>query len=454
MGLTSVGLGSGLDINGIVSALVGSERDPKVAEFNSKEGEITSEISALGSLKSALSTFQDSLDFLSKAESFESNQTSLSQRDYLSATVDDTAVAGSYNISVEQLAESQKVGTIAVADVTAALDEGTLNFAVDGEDFDIEVTTEDTLQTLVAKINDSEDNIGVTATIVNSDAGAQLVLTSDETGIANNITVTATDTGAGTVLADTFAMTELQEAKDSIIYVDGLKLTSSSNEITNAIDGVTLNLKDADVAETTKLTVSKNTGAVETAIGEFVGAYNEMMETIGGLTSYNADTEQAAVLQGDALPRGIQSQIRNVISSAFSTSSGNLSLASLGVTTTRSGTLEIDDDILQDALKNDMSDIKDMFSAENSGFVAKMTGYLDAYTETGGVIDSRDSALDGRLDRLNSDRESFALKMSALEARLYKQYNQMDLIVGQLTSQSADLQARLDSLPGVVRKEN
>ena len=251
MGLTSVGLGSGLDINGIVSALVNSEQAPKVAQFDAKEGTINSEISALGFLKSALSEFQDSLSFLSKADSFDSQVVKLSKSTYLSSTVTNDAVSGSYSIAVEELAQSQKVGSLAVSDVKAPLAEGSLNFAVDGDSFDIAVSDEDTLQTLVTKINAAKDNVGVTATIVNSDDGAKLVLTSNKTGTANNITVSATDAGAGTVLADTFAMTELQPAKDSIIYVDGLKLTSSSNTIEGAIDGVTLNLKEADIDKLT-----------------------------------------------------------------------------------------------------------------------------------------------------------------------------------------------------------
>ncbi|WP_351011337.1 flagellar filament capping protein FliD [Shewanella sp. S1-58-MNA-CIBAN-0166] len=454
MGLTSVGLGSGLDINGIVSALVTSEQAPKVAQFNTKEGAINAEISALGSLKSSLSEFKSSLSFLSKTDSFDSQSVSLSKSTYLSATVSNNAVSGSYNVAVEQLAVSQKVGSAAVSDVTAALDEGSLNFAVDGNSFDVAVTAEDTLQTLVAKINADENNVGITATIVNSDDGAKLVLTSNKTGTANNVIVSATDTGSGTVLADTFAMTELQPAKDSIIYIDGLKLTSSSNTVEGAIDGVILNLKDADIDKPTTLTVAQNTNSIKSGIKSFVEAFNAVSKTITGLTSYNAATETAAVLQGDSLPRGIQSQLRGVISSAFSTSDGNLSLASIGITTTRSGTLEIDDDILTAALKNNVTGIKEMFTAEDTGVAAKLDGYLDSYVGTGSIIDSRDSSLDGNLERLSDQREVFARKMAAFEARLFKQYNYMDLIVGQLSTQSSDLQSRLDSLPGLVSQNN
>lgn len=447
MALTSVGLGSGLDINGIVSALVKSESDPKVAKFDVQEGAISAEISALGTLKSSLSEFQDSLKFLADPESFDSNSISLSTKDYLTATIDETAVNGSYSLKVDQLAVSQKVGSSAVT----ALDTGTLNFAVAGENFDVDVTAEDTLESLVAKINNSEDNVGVTATIVTSDAGAQLVLTSNETGTANNITVTAIDTGAGTVLADTFAMSELQTAKDSIIYIDGLKLTSSSNKIEGAISGVTLELKDADIDKTTTLKVEKDTKSLKSGIESFVKAFNALSKTLTDLTSYDADTKKAAVLQGDALPRSIQSQLRGALSSVYDTESGSLSLAALGITTQRDGSLAIDDDVLDAALSDNLDNMKEMFTNETTGVMAKLDGKLDPYVNTGGIIDGRDTSLDGRLDRLTDQREDFALKMQSLTARLYKQYNKMDALIGSLNSQSNDIKARLDSLPGLVR---
>ncbi|MBE7213864.1 flagellar filament capping protein FliD [Shewanella benthica] len=447
MALTSVGLGSGLDINGIVSALVKTENDPKVAKFDVQEGAISAEISALGTLKSSLSEFQDSLKFLADPESFESNSISLSTKDYLTATIDETAVNGSYSLKVDQLAVSQKVGSAAVT----ALDTGTLNFAVAGENFDVDVTAEDTLESLVAKINNSEDNVGVTATIVTSDAGAQLVLTSNETGTTNNITVTAIDTGAGTVLADTFAMSELQTAKDSIIYIDGLKLTSSSNKIEGAISGVTLELKDADIDKTTTLKVEKDTKSLKSGIESFVKAFNALSKTLADLTSYDAETKKAAVLQGDALPRSIQSQLRGALSSVYATESGSLSLAALGITTQRDGSLAIDDDVLDAALSDNLDNMKEMFTNETTGVMAKLDGKLDPYVNTGGIIDGRDTSLDGRLDRLTDQREDFALKMQSLTARLYKQYNKMDALIGSLNSQSNDIKARLDSLPGLVR---
>ncbi|MCL1125458.1 flagellar filament capping protein FliD [Shewanella surugensis] len=450
MPITSVGIGSGMDINGIVSALVGAESAPKTAKFDVDEGQYNAHISAVGSLKSALSEFQTALEDLTDSDTFLTQKSSLSKSTYLSASVDETAVSGSYQLKVSQLAESQKIGTASVSDSTAALGEGNINIDVNGESFDIEVAADDSLESVMNKINDSGDNTGVTATIINGDNGPQLIMTSTETGLDNQIVVTGSDTDAGTGISDTFIMTELSAAKDAIMSIDGIEVTSSSNTVENAITGVTFTLKEADVDETTVLTIDPNTSGVKSKVNTFVESYNALMTTISGLSGYNAETEQAGILQGDALPRSLQSQLRGLMSSGYETPSGSLTLASIGVTTTLDGTLEVNDDLLDSALEDGLADISALFSTEDTGLASKMDSFADNYVQAGGILDSRDETLDNQLIRLEDTRAQFALKMAAYESRLFKQYNAMDLIVGNLNAQSSQLQERLDSLPGVV----
>ncbi|MGL4899620.1 MAG: flagellar filament capping protein FliD, partial [Shewanella sp.] len=292
MGLTANGLGSGLDINGIVSALVNAEKAPKEAQFNVQEGKLNTQISALGALKSAISEFTDKLKPLSDPNTFNGFTSKLSSSDFLKVKTTSDAVAGSYNISVKQLAQSQKLGSAAVADADAAIGAGTLSFSVNGESFDIEVGAEDSLKDIVKKINGSDSNVGVTATIVNGDAGPQLVLTSDKTGEDNTITVTAS-ADSSSALADTFTMTELQPPKNAIVTVDGVTITSNSNEIENAISGVNLTLTAADVDKTTTLTISPNTDGAKKAVTEFVDAYNSLMKTVQNMSGYDPETKKA-----------------------------------------------------------------------------------------------------------------------------------------------------------------
>jgi flagellar hook-associated protein 2 len=455
MGLTSVGIGSGIDIGGIVTALVNAESAGKIARFDVNEGKINAQISGIGSLKSAMSEFNSKLKTLTESATFGSQKVAVSTKDYLSATVDKTAVSGSYQVKVEQLAQSQKVGSAVVANNATAIGTGSLSIAVgSGDSFSVDVEGTDTLTEIMNKINGSDDNSDVTATIINGELGPQLVLSAKNTGLDNTISVTATDSDGNTGLADTFAMTEVTPAKNAIAYIDGVKVVSQKNSISEAITGVSLTLTAADIDKTTTLTVSKDTAKTKAAIEGFVTAYNSVMTTIKDLTGYNADTEQAGILQGDALPRSIQSQMRNMLSSQYSTSDGDKMLATLGVTTTREGLLEVDSTKLTDVISNDKGTIAEMFSAENTGLASKMSSLLDSYIKTGGVMDSRDSSLDEQLSRIADSREQLNTRMAAYSDRLYKQYNAMDLVVANLNSSASDLQSRLDSLPGVVRNNN
>ena len=452
--LTANGLGSGLDIASIVSALVNAEKAPKTAALDSDQAAITAKVSAIGSLKSAISGFLDKLSPLSETDTFGGYKASLSNSDYLTASASTDAVAGSYKLVVQQLAESQKLGSTAVTDATAAIGSGSLGFTVNGNSFSVDVASTDSLQDIVKNINAATDNVGVTATIVNSDNGAQLVLTSNETGVDNQIQVTATD-DSGTALADTFTMTELQAAKDSIISVDGLVVTSDSNTVDDAITGVTLNLTDADASKSTTLTIAQNTATPKSAISDFVDAYNSMMTTVANLSSYNTDTSTAAVLLGDATIRSIQSQFRTALSSMFSTGDGNsTALTNLGISTTRDGTLEIDDTKLTAALESNPSQVSAFFTTDDTGFAAKLQSIGEAYTQTGGILDSRNDSLNNQLDRISDQRDQLDLKMQAYSDRLTKQYNAMDLMVGELNSQSSMISDRLSSLPGLVSSNN
>ncbi|ASJ97371.1 flagellar filament capping protein FliD [Shewanella marisflavi] len=455
MGLTAVGIGSGIDIGGIVSALVNAESASKIAKFDVNEGKLNAQISGIGALKSAMSEFNSKLESLTKAETFGSQKVVTSTKDYLSASVDKSAVSGVYQVQVEQLAQSQKVGTAVVADDTSPIGEGSLSISVgSGTAFNIDVSDTDSLTNIMEKINTAEDNTDVTATIIHGELGPQLVLGSKKTGEDNSISVTATDTGVGTGLSDTFTMSELTPAKNAIVHIDGVKVVSQTNSIDDAITGVSLTLTDADIAKTTTLTVSQDTAKTKGAIEGFVESYNALMTTIQDLTGYDADTKQAGILQGDALPRSIQSQLRGMVSSGVDTSDGMQMLANFGVKTTREGLLEIDSDKLKDSIENNQSAIAELFSTEETGLAHKMSNLVDTYVKSGGIIDGRDNSLDEQLSRIADSREQLNRRMAAYEDRLYKQFNAMDLVVANLNSQSNMLISRLDSLPGVVKQNN
>ena len=454
MALTATGIGSGLDINTIVGVLVDAEKIPKEAIFDKTEKTIESKVSAIGTLKSKLSTFQDALEKLSDPNALNIRKVSTGDNSYFTATADKNAQSGSYQIQVEQLASVHKVAGVNVADPAAAVGQGSLDLSVNGKAFSVAIEAGDSLEDIAKKVNESADNSGVTATIIKSDAGSRLVFSSDESGTDNQVNVTATDT-VGSGLSDMFGagnLTELQAAQNSIVHIDGQKVTSQSNDIENAITGVTLSLTEADLGKTSTLKIEQDDEAVKENIKGFVDAYNTLIDSISDLSSYDVDKKEAAALQGDSMIRSIESQLRNTISNRVSVDGESIALYDIGIETDRYGKMSIDDTKLDKVIAEDMGSIENLFASPDSGIANRLDTLVDSYVKTGGMIDSRNNALTGDKQRLEDQRESFTRKMDLLQARLFKQFNAMDLVVGQLNQQSSSLADRLNSLPGVVSK--
>jgi flagellar hook-associated protein 2 len=455
MALTATGIGSGLDIANIVKVLVDAEKTPKEAMFNKTEDTIKAKVSAMGTLKSALSTFQDALKKLQTGDALNQRKISVSNESYLSATADKTAQAGSYGIKVEQLAANHKIAGASVADPALPVGEGSLDFGVNGKNFSVDIAATDSLAAIAKKVNEASDNVGVTATVITTDAGSQLVFSSDETGEDNQISITANDT-SGTGISDMFGagnISTLQDAKNAVIYIDNQKVTSQSNEIKNAIAGVTFNLTDADVAKTTTVKIEQDNDAVKTNVQAFVDAYNSLVTAVDKMSSYDKDKKTAAALQGDSMIRSIESQLRSISSERVTTEDGgSIALYDIGIKTDRYGKLSIDDTKLTKVLSEDMSSVEALFATPEKGLANRFYDLADSYVKSRGLIADRQTSYTDQQSRLADQREAFTLKMDQLTARLTKQFNAMDLVVGQLNQQSSGLVDRLNSLPGAVKK--
>ncbi|MCZ4336764.1 flagellar filament capping protein FliD [Shewanella colwelliana] len=455
MALTATGIGSGLDINTIVGVLVDAEKVPKEAIFNKTEDTIDAKVSAIGSLKSALSTFQDALDKLKDGDALNQRSVSTGDSNYFTASADKNAQTGSYNISVEQLAQRHKVAGAFTADVSAPVGEGSLGFTVNGETFSVGVEPGDSLSAIADKINNADDNVGVTATIVTTDGGSRLVISSDTEGPASNVSVTASDT-VGTGLNDMFGvgnLSEVQAAKESIIYIDGQKLQSETNEIKNAISGVTLNLTDADLNKTSVLKIELDEEAVKENVQGFVDAYNSLVGTIESISSYDSEKKKASALQGDSMIRSIESQLRNMISTRVDDGGGSVALYDIGIEADRYGKLSVNSTKLDKAISEDMGSIENLFATDTTGLATRLDTLVEGYVKSGGLIDSRNNAYTNDKQRLEDQREAFSLKMEQLQARLFKQFNAMDLVVGKLNQQASGIVNGLNSLPGVIKQQ-
>jgi len=469
--ITFNGLGSGLQVADIVGAIVGAEKVPFETRLNRKEAAMTTDISAVGALKSALQKVQDSISSLADADRYQLREAK-GNDDYISMTSDKDAEVGNYSVKVERLAEKHKLVSTGI-DSEAAVGEGTLTINSGDNSFVVVASDTATLADIRDAINDSADNKSVIATIITDDDGQHLVLSSKETGLANAITIVVDDVsdanntdalGLSRLAYDpvvssptySLSMEQATAALDAKIIIDGtLEVTNSTNTFTNVIDGVDITAKKIHSAEDdlSSVTLSENNANVEAGLNQFVKNYNDLLtlsKTLG-----QAGEGGTGPLAGDSLLRGVMSKLRQQISTPFETSGGDsLSLSQLGVRSDRYGVLTLDKDDLNEYIAKDVDGVQNFFvgSEESPGFASSVDTLMKFYTDSDGLIDSRIEGKKSQLENIDDDRISFGRKMDALEARLYKQYNAMDLLVANLNATGSYLTAQLDNMPGVVRK--
>jgi len=471
--LSFTGIGSGLQVSEIVDALVGAERTPFESRLLNKERTLTTDISAVGALKSAVEAVQESIASLADEENYQQRAASGADS-FISLTSSKEASVGSYAIEVNALASEHKLSSSAFTD-SEPVGEGTLTLSSGSNSFDITTSATDTLADIRDAINDSTDNDSVVATIITGDSGQHLVLSSKETGLANAITITANDVSDGNNtdnaglsrlayqpdnLQPNFAtnMTEVEAAADAQIIIDGtLTASSATNTFTNVIDGIDITAKKIHTVDddTSNINVSENNNNINAGLTSFVESYNELFSlsnNLGGVTEGGAGP-----MVGDSLLRGLMGKLRQELSSSFDAGNGtSLSLSELGVRSDRYGVLSLDSEDLNAFIDSNVDGVQQFFVGSDSteGFASSMDELMNFYTSSDGLIQNRIDSRTEQLDRLDDDRVAFAFKMENLEARLLSQYNSMDLLVANLNSTSSYIQAQLDNMPGVVRQSN
>ena len=450
MAITAGGIGSGLDIEGLVSQLVAAEGAPATFRLDNKEARLQSDFSAMGALKGALSAFQASVGGLKDEADFQARKTSVSNSDFFTASADNTAVAGSYDIEVFQLAEAAKMRSGDFTSETEVVGTGTLDISLGAETF--QITVDNSNQTLAGirdAINAATDNPGITASIINVDSGSQLVFTSDKIGAANTIDVAAFDDdvldGFDLTRLATVNLISIQPAQDAIIYVDAQKVTRDSNSFSDIISGVTFNLKQEEVGTIETLTVELNKDSVKSKVNSFVSAYNSLADTMNSLSAFDADTGAKGALLGDSLLRGVQSQLRQTMTNAISGLEFG-TLSEIGVTTDDKGHLVVDSADLDKVLDSDFTAVSQLFASEN-GLANSLDTLLDRYVASDGVMSSRTDSIKTSIDSIGDDRVQLNKRLASLEARYRAQFTAMDMLVGQLQSTGSFLSAQLANLP-------
>lgn len=453
MAITAAGIGSGLDIESLVSQLVAAEGQPAINRLDTQEAKLQANLSAFGSLKSALSNFQTAVQSLQTDSSFQGRKASSSNNELFTASASTQATQGQYDIEIEQLAQAAKLTSNSgdFAEASDVVGTGTLTINFGSESFSLTIDeSNNTLAGIRSAINNAEDNPGVTATIVSSDNGPRLVLSSDNLGSSNAITTVATDNdaGDGNDLARLNALennVNSEAAKDAVIYVDGQKVTRNSNSFSDVIDGVTLSLAKAEVGTVEKLTISRDESATKSKINSFIKAYNALATTTGQLSSYNADTGAAGQLLGDSTLRSVQSQIRQAITSSVSGLDFG-TLAEIGITTDENNNLVLDEEKLDQVLATDYASVSGLFSSE-TGVANKLNTILEGFVGTEGLLNTRTDGIESSIGRIDDQREQLAVRLESVEARYRAQFTAMDILVGQLQGIGDFLTQQLASLP-------
>lgn len=405
MAISSPGIGSNLDVNSIVSQLMAVESQPLTA-LNKKEASYQAKVSAFGTLKSALASFQTALDGLRTPSKFQAVNATAADTTILSGTATSKAVAGTYAIEVTKLAQAQTIATAGQATATAPIGDGmrtTLTFqfgTISGGKLQNGIYVNDagatpanptfsqdanqvggsvvidssnnSLQGIRDAINKA--NLGVTASIV-SDGSASphhLVLTSSATGATSSMKISVTRDPAdpaNTALADLLAydpagtqnMTQSTAAQDTALTVNGIPVTARNKSVSDAIQGV--NLSVGKIGSTT-VTVARDTAAVQTNVNGFVKAYNELDKTIKKLTAYDPETKSGGALLGDASVRNIQTQVRSMLGQPLSGAGGALTnLTQIGVTFQKDGSMALDSSKLTTAINKNFDDLAGMFAS-------------------------------------------------------------------------------------------
>ncbi|MDI3322907.1 flagellar filament capping protein FliD [Pontibacterium granulatum] len=403
--ISSLNAGSGIDTKSLVEGLVNAEKAPKEQLLTSRQTKLETQISAYGTLKSSLSTFQSALEPLSNSDTFNARSVAFPDSDIITPTeLSANAQSGSYQIEVLEIAQSQSLASGAIADADAALGAGELTFRfgswdsytaddpvgftlnADQDALTIELDADDSLNDLVDKINAADS--GLQASVIVNDGQSQLLLTTPS-GKNNAVEITADAALSQFSFNETSSsLTQTQSGQDASLKVNGLEVSRESNDIDDVVQGLEFTLNKASVGETVNFTISEDKSTGEQAIRDFVEAYNllyDTMKNLTGLTSAGEDDEDQTLgaLSSDGSAKSMVSQLRQVLTASVAgTSDSDFSaLTNLGIRTQIDGKLEIIEDDFEAAIEDNFDKIGELFApnyaASNSAISVTPGSYVN-----------------------------------------------------------------------------
>ncbi|RVU34560.1 flagellar cap protein [Rheinheimera riviphila] len=473
MAITALGTASGLDLESLVKQLVQVERASKESRLEKVSKGLDSSLSGFGKLKSALSKFQDSVKALS-TENLSARTTTVKQptddKTYLEAKAKTTSATGSFDIKVNALAEGSRLetagGAFASASSIVSTTAGKMTFSAGTKSFEVNVTANMTLDQLRQKINSTGSNFGVSANLINSsDTGTKLVLTSNVTGLGNNLTVTNNNAELNSV--STGGLVVAKNAADAVITIDGILTKSKTNVFSNAIQDVELTVSTITPdGNNARMTIATDKKQAEDKIKTFMDSYNALVTEVDTLSRNRMlSTDGKTVileggdLNGDSMVRGIMSQVSSIMTGAVKSADPKLNnLYALGITFTDQGKMEIQAkssfgnlsgrERLDKALDENYDLIGSLFTSKD-GLGTLSTKLSTEFTQRGGLLAGKEESLKAEIRKNGKDKEAFELYMFSFESTMRQRYGALDSQLGGLQRTSSFLSQQLASLPKI-----
>jgi len=435
----SPGIGSGLNVNQLVSQLVAAERAPTERRIARQEADARADVTGIAQVRAAFTALQSAANALDGPAASVGRRAVVQQGAGFTATASTAAVTGRYSIEVQSLATAEKrQGPPRPA--ADDLGTGTLTFTVGTEAFEVTLGPTTTVAQLRDAINTATGGRGLTATVVNGDAGSVLVLNASTAGSAGAISIAS----SGTISTYASGLAVTTPATDSVVRVDGVTRTSATNRLTDLISGVTVDLTKAEVGTSFSLDIGVDSTSVRGAVQAFLTAYNGALSALRTVGAVGVDGAPSGPLAGDSSVRALQQQLRGAVGGAFGQLSG------LGLRSTVDGTLSLDTAKFDQAVLASPEAVSKLFKKDGVGSLgSRLDGLLsNAVGGPSTLLDARAKSLNDRLAALQKDRARLDLRLADVERNYRRQFTALDGLVAQLQSTQSFLTRELARLPG------
>ena len=423
MPISSPGIGSGLDVNSIVTQLVELERRP-IAQLQAQKTKLNTQLSSVGLLQSYMVNVQSIAGQLGKADFWTKSVASSGDATAVSATALASAVPATYSIEVVNLAAAQSLSTAAGAITDASnMGAGTLTITRGTTATPITITDGTSLAAVRDQVNAAK--AGVTAAIIQDNGSPRLVFTATETGLANAVAIAVTGaTGQLNALNYPAGMTQDRPAANAVLKINGLQISSAKNNLTGVVDGLNLNLLKATTGPV-QVTVGNDTAALKKGINDFVSAYNEVSKYLSTQTKYDDTSKAAGALQGDRSAVGLLNRLRATLQQTSTASAKLDRLGDLGLELQRDGTIKLNSSKLDAALA-DPAELSRAFTTLQSGFGQRFKALADSVLGTDGLLTTRNNGLRDSIARNDKDQKRLEDRVARVQERLTRQYSALD----------------------------